>query len=219
VNLPLSISLTELEFDALTEVANIGVSRAAVNLREMVGDEVRLSVPSAAIVPRDQAARIIDERAGENLVAVQQAFTGDINGRALLIFPETNSLELVRAAIGSELPLEDIITPESEALAEIGNTILNGCLATMANMLRRSLEMSLPEVLHGTGPELFGMSAAAAAEEVVLFLYIDFTVKRRDIRGYIAMIMDLPALTSLKLLIGELIARTAVEPDDANAPI
>jgi chemotaxis protein CheC len=212
-----SIALNELEVDAFTEIANIGVSRAASSLRELVGEEVRVSVPSVAIVTHEQAVRTIVERETDTLVAVQQAFAGDIYGRALLIFPETSSLELVRAAFGGELPLEDIINLESEALAEIGNVILNGCLATIANMLQRNLEMSLPEVLHGTGSELFGLSSVSDFEEAMLFLYIDFTVKRRDIRGYIAIVMDLPALASLKVLIGDLIARTMSDPDDAYA--
>ena len=37
--------LTELELDALTEMVNIGVNRAAASLREMVGEQVLLSVP------------------------------------------------------------------------------------------------------------------------------------------------------------------------------
>ena len=138
-------------------------------------------------------------------MAIHQAFDGDISGCALLIFPESNSLELVRAITGGEFPLEDIIDLEQEALAETGNIILNGCLATIANMLQRSLKVSLPEVLRGSGPYLFELSGATVSEQAVLFLYINFSVKRRDIRGYIAMLMDLPALASLKLLLGELI--------------
>ena len=41
------IDLEELERDALTELANIGVSRAASNLRDMVGHQVLLSVPGS----------------------------------------------------------------------------------------------------------------------------------------------------------------------------
>ena len=67
---------------------------------------------------------------------MHQVFEGDITGRALLIFPETKSLELVRAITGGDLPLEDIIELEQEALAETGNILLNSCLATIANMLR-----------------------------------------------------------------------------------
>ena len=66
-------------------------------------------------------------------MGIHQVFEGEITGRALLIFPDTKSLELVRAVIGGELPLEEIIELEQEALAEIGNIILNGCLATIAN--------------------------------------------------------------------------------------
>ena len=59
----------------------------------------------------------------------------------------------------------------------------------MANMLQRSLDMSIPEVMRGSGAELFvPVETAAANDAVVLFLYIDFTVREHDIRGYIAML-------------------------------
>jgi chemotaxis protein CheC len=201
------MALDELELDALSELVNVGVSRAAASLRAMIGQEILLSVPSVQVVTRSEAARIIGERDLEKLVAVHQAFDGDLFGRALLIFPETNSLELVRAVTGGELPLEDIIELEQEALAETGNIILNGCLATIANLLQRSLKMSLPEIIRGDAVELFDLAGVAEEEDVALFLYIDFAVKQRDIRGYIAMLMDQPALISLKRLIGELINR------------
>ena len=58
------LGLTEIERDAITELANIGVSRAAASLRKMVGRQVLLSVPSVEIVSRKAAAALIDERAG-----------------------------------------------------------------------------------------------------------------------------------------------------------
>ena len=58
---------------------------------------------------------------------------GPFSGRALLIFPEAQSLELVRSIVGAEHSLEDVIDLEQEALAETGNIILNACLATIAN--------------------------------------------------------------------------------------
>jgi len=202
-----SITLAELERDALTEIVNIGVSRAASNLRKMIGDQVFLSVPSIEVVSQRRAARLISEREVSELIAVRQDFNGAFEGRALLIFPETNSLELVRAVTGNELSPQEIIDIETEALAETGNVILNSCLATMANMLKRSLTMSIPEVVRGTGASLFEVEGHGGGEGLVLFLYIDFAVRTRDIRGYIAMIMDLPSLTTLKELLGDFIAR------------
>src|SRR6201992_1271718 len=125
-----SVPLNELELDALTELVNIGVSNAATSLREMVGREILLSVPKVELIARDAAVAMQSGSETARLVAVHQVFEGDITGRAMLIFPETNSLELVRAVTGGELSLEDIIELEQEALAETGNVILNGCLAT-----------------------------------------------------------------------------------------
>ena len=205
------IHLSELELDALTELVNIGVGRAANSLREMVGEQVLLSVPNVKLVNRAEAIATLTAREDSRLVAVHQVFEGDITGRALLIFPETKSLELVRAVTGGELPLEDIIELEQEALAETGNIILNGCLATIANMLHRSLKMSLPEILRGESGELFNLAPPPLAGDIVMFLYIDFAVRQRDIRGYVAMLMDMPSLTALRVLLQEFIARATGE--------
>jgi chemotaxis protein CheC len=211
------VTLSEIERDALTELVNIGVSRAAASLRKMVGGEVLLSVPSVEVIPHATAATLIAEREGEDLVAVRQDFSGAFRGRALLIFPQANGLELVRAVVGEDIPPEDLEEMEREALTETGNIILNGCLATMANMLRRSLTMSLPEVLRGDGRVLLDYPRETVEAGLVLFLYINFSVRDRSIRGYIAMVMDLPSLAALKLLVGDFIDR--VMDDDMEAPL
>ncbi len=204
-----AILLEELERDALTELVNIGVSRAAANLRKMVGEQVLLSVPSVEVVTREGATILIRERESGELVAVRQDFEGVFSGRALLIFPKSNSMALVHAVTGGALSAEDAADMEVEALAETGNVVLNSCLATMANMLQQPLTMSLPEVIRGDGSTLFDMSPANAdaGDGVVLFLYINFAINDRDIRGYIAMLMDLPSLQALKTLIADFIER------------
>jgi chemotaxis protein CheC len=167
-----SVLLTELERDAITELANIGVSRAASSLRQMVGHQVLLSVPSVDVLSRKSAAALIGEREADTLIAVRQAFTGAFDGRALLIFPQTNSLHLLKAIIGDDISPDEQAEMEQEALAETGNVILNGCLGTIANMLRNSLAMSLPTVVRGSGAELFESGPGQDREGLVLFLSI-----------------------------------------------
>jgi chemotaxis protein CheC len=211
-----TIVLDELEHDALTELVNIGVSRAASSLRKMVGDQVLLSVPAVEVVTRLAATTLIEQRESALLVAVRQDFEGAFAGRALLIFPEANSLELVRAVAGHALTPEELHEIEDEALSETGNIVLNGCLATMANMLKKPLKMSLPEVVRGDG-QLFFQLSELNEDGVVLFLYINFAISGRDIRGYIAMLMDLPSLELLKGLIQEFIARVMGPEDSGHA--
>src|ERR1700709_119348 len=164
-----TLPLNPLELDALTELVNIGVSGSAASLREMVGKEIILSVPKVELLARDEAGIVLRPSEAAKLVAVHQVFEGDITGRAMLIFPEANSLEIVRAVAGGSLSLEDIMDLEHEALAETGNIILNGCLATIANLLERSLKMSLPEILRGEASHFFNLPPPPYAGDLVLF--------------------------------------------------
>jgi chemotaxis protein CheC len=158
------LTLDELERDALTELVNIGVSRAAVSLRAMVGEQVLLSVPSLEVMSRAKAAVLIGEREVGELVAVRQHFSGAFSGEAILLFPEENSLEWVRAVTG--------------------------------------------EVMSAA---VFDTEAVASADAVVLFLYINVAINDRNIRGYIAMLMDIPSLEALRGLIGDFIVRVVGE--------
>jgi chemotaxis protein CheC len=76
----------------------------------------------------------------------------------------------------------------------------------MANMLKRPLTMSIPVVCRGGGAQLFEPAGGEDEDGLVLFLYINFSVRERDLRGYIAMMMDMPSLAALKDLLGHFIA-------------
>ena len=127
--------LTEVERDALCELANVAMSRAATNLGQMVGRPILLSVPTCEILAPEMAVETLTKPGDPNLVAVRQDFTGAFSGRALLIFSERGSLELMRAILGRQLRPTTFL---------IGNVILNSWLATLANILKKSLKLKLP---------------------------------------------------------------------------
>ena len=96
--------LTELELDALTEMVNIGVNRAAASLREMVGEQVLLSVPKVTLVSRDRAIAILGENEISNLVGVHQVFEGEITGRALKDFANRDDVVIATKLNGRMRP-------------------------------------------------------------------------------------------------------------------
>jgi chemotaxis protein CheC len=195
--------LSELEQDALAELSNVAMARAANSLRQMIKHQVELSVPSVEIVSKEAATQLISKPSNATLVAIRQDFTGAFSGRALLIFPESSSLELVRVVVGSQLPLEDIVNLEDEALAETGNIILNSWVATIANLLKSGLKMSLPTVVRGDSSQMF---KSDESQSLVLFLHIKFEISTKEIRGYVALIMDIPSVEGLRALIADFIA-------------
>jgi len=202
--------LTELERDALAELSNVAMARAATSLRQMVKTEVLLSVPTVEIMTPDDAAQAIAKPGNPNLVAIRQDFTGAFSGRALLIFPETTSLELVRVVVGRELPLEDIVDLEDEALAETGNIILNSWISTLANLLKQKLTMSLPHVIRRDQQHIF--EGTAGHTSVVLFLRIRFEIRDQEIGGYVALMMDIPSIGELRSLIAQFVGSMTSRP-------
>jgi chemotaxis protein CheC len=194
--------LSEIERDALTELSNIAMARAAGSLRQMVDSEVVLSVPAVDILTNQEATKLVSKPDNPPLVAVRQDFAGAFSGRALLIFPETNSLELVRAVVGRQLALEDVADLEDEALAEIGNIILNSWVATIANLLKSALKMSLPVVIRSESNRMF----ESAPSNLVLFLHIKFEIRQEEIRGYVALLMDIPSFAELRSLVAAFVS-------------
>jgi chemotaxis protein CheC len=88
-------SLTELEGDALGEIANIAMARAATSARQML-------VPAVEILSKEAAAQIVGTPDNRILVVVRQDFTGAFSGRAL-------SSELMRAVAGRSLSLRRLL--------------------------------------------------------------------------------------------------------------
>jgi len=203
--------LTDLESDALAELANVAMARASVSLRTMIQHEVLLSVPTVEILaPKDAIARVA-KPGNPNLVAVRQDFSGVFSGRALLIFPEASSLELVRVVVGRQLALEDIVDLEDEALAETGNIILNSWVATIANLLKKNLKMSLPVVIRRDQSHIF--ESVSPRESFILFLHIKFDISQQQIRGYVALMMDVPSVAELRSLIADYVVSLAGRGD------
>jgi chemotaxis protein CheC len=200
---PIVFGLTELERDALTELANLGASRAATSLGRMLKEQVLLSVPRTEILPLAAAADVLSAREQTGFVAIGQQFSGAYYGKALLIFPERASLQLARVLLGETVSLEEIADLEQEALLEVGNIILNACLAAIANMLKRNLKISLPHLLRGHSREILMGNRESRPNDLVLVLYIDFVLRTRNIHGYISLVMDLSSLATFRALIQE----------------
>lgn len=203
--------LNDDEKDALKEIFNIGIGRAASALSEMVHDEVLLSIPHLAIISRQQSIEMIIERAQDNITAIKQQFHGFFAGTGLLIYPESSSLELVRTLIGEDIPLESLSELEQESLLEVGNIILNACLGSFANMMDIEFDFDLPEFFKGDCRSLFNnqenrlenISPLDANEEKIVFLILDFktggnTKNTNSIKGFVMIILDTAALENLK---------------------
>ena len=187
--------LSELEIDAFTEIINIGMGRAADSLSQMVSEEVSLSVPIVEVIDGKQAKARLDESGLSSISGVTQRFGGTLNGKAMLLFPEEQSMNLVRLLLKDSVPLEMMSEMEKEALTEVGNIILNACFGTVANALSFDLDSTIPRFINGNSHELLENDLSNHA---VLMLKVDFSLPSKNIQGFVTFLMDLDSSDILK---------------------
>lgn len=199
--------LDDFLVDAVAEILNIAMGGAAASLSEMINEEVLLSVPGVSFVSRSEATKIIAEKAKTNVSGVVQSFDGAFGGDAMLLFPEKQSLQLVRAVLQQDdLTLEELTDMEQEAMTEIGNVILNACLCSMADMFSQEMLGKIPEFIQGSLKEVFSVdNEIENSEAIVLLLDMDFSVEKKKIQGYVTFLMDVESVSKFRTCIDTLI--------------
>ena len=160
------MQLTEPERDAIIELFNLGMGKAAGALGQMVDAEVSLSVPNLDIIRRTHAPEQLGCPVGQRICAVRQTFAGPFDGQAMLIFPEGSSLELVRRLLPDSPPIGDMTDLEEEALTEVGNVILNHCLASFANLLHAEIRTEIPVYQIGRPEEIVGSTGGSSSQRL-----------------------------------------------------
>lgn len=189
--------LTDVEADALNEVFNIGMGQAAASLSQLVNEEVEISVPNIDILTVNDVITLFAEQQNRAMCGVKEGFSGPFQGDAILFFPEADSLELVRALLSDPVTLEELTEMEQDAMNEVGNIILNACLATVSNIFGKEISTSIPQFVHGSIAHLL-RGDNENGDETLLFLQMQFSLQIKGHRGYVAFLMDIDSITSLK---------------------
>ncbi len=139
------MNLTEQQLDALTEIINIGVGRAASSLSTLMGQRVELSIPRLVVESVDKLKPHADETKTPETSVVQE-FSGRITGRALLAFPDLSSLKLAQVLSGMEHQPTELDVDLRGIVNEVGNIVLNGVLGSLSNLFGDHLKYSIPQL-------------------------------------------------------------------------
>lgn len=200
------VVLSELQHDALVEIFNIGMGKAAHAMSMMVEDEIQLSVPSIHFLSTIEAKDKLEDIIPYELSAICQSFAGEISGEAILLFPSDKSLEIVRLILKADLPLDELTELEKEALSEIGNIILNAGLSSIADALKTELRSSLPHVKQKNSiQQLF--QNKENTNEIILLLRVDFIVKTKQIDGFVLYVLDIDSIENLRQSLDEFLGQ------------
>jgi chemotaxis protein CheC len=158
---------TEIELDALRELANIGSGTAATALSTMLGRSVDVSVPKVLALPLAEAVEAVGEP--ESIVtAVVLPIFGDIGGIVTLLF-KPDDAACVCGLLGVDADSEWGMS----ALAEIGNILGSSYVGAFVSMTGLAIEPRPPQTASDMLSAIVSTLLVADAEESDLALLLD----------------------------------------------
>ena len=196
------LKLSTLQTDVLCEMFNIGIGRAAAAMSEMLQDEVLLCVPELHFVTVSEVTDHLGKKSA-SMYCIRQPFQGMFSGNALLIFPEDKSLEMVKMLIGDVPPGTELLQIQRDALLEVGNVVLNACLASLSELTKTPFECSMPSVDSGDTRKVLG---TRVQNHVVMLIHIRFELKKQDIEGFVVFVMNSTSYEDLLQAVNRFIA-------------
>lgn len=156
--------LTELQADALREVANVGAGNAVTALAEMTGQPFNMSVPRVGLSALDATAKTVC--APEDVAAaVYMPVDGDAPGHAAFLYPYPCACGLADLLLG--LPggtTQDLGEMECSALTEAGNILVGSFLRALSEMTGLSFPATPPGIAVDMAAAILQCLAAASPD-------------------------------------------------------
>jgi chemotaxis protein CheC len=182
--------LTEERLDALQELINIGVGRAASILNEMVDSRIILQVPFVKVLSLAQLQQELAKLFNHGqFSSVRLSFTGFFSGTAELIFPTESASTLVSVLTGEELDSPDLDAVKIGTLSEIGNIVINGVMGSISNVLKRHMNYGLPMYVEDSIDKLLLLNDYSD-RTVFLVAQARFEIEQLELIGDIVLIFE-----------------------------
>jgi len=154
-----SPSPSDIQLDALREVANIGCGHAVNALARLVGGRtVNLSVPRAVLAAAGEVAELLG--GGEApVVAAKLGMEGQLRGVLLLVLPREDSSALEALLLRrQDAPAEE----RESALSEAANIVASACLSAIGTLTGWRLLPTVPELVRGSAGLVVSRAVAEA---------------------------------------------------------
>lgn len=181
------------QLELLTEVANVGIGRAASLLNSLLETHIELVLPHSRMLASGMAHLELERFGGDILSCVELGFSGDLEGTVTLVFPPTSANKLVSILLRDDDPLhEEFDELRASTLNEVGNIVLNSVMGSMANMLGKQFTYSVPVFRHESVSRL-----CDAARGNLVMVETLFRAGAHQIEGEILMFFGLDCLERL----------------------
>ncbi|MCG8556479.1 MAG: chemotaxis protein CheX [Proteobacteria bacterium] len=203
------MELTRDQLDALTELMNIGVAKAAGVLNEMLEARIHLRVPSIKTLTVRELQQEMGSSANDKLAAVQLGFRGAFSGTSALAFPTDSASKLVSVLTEDEAQDEDPSDLDSirvGTLTEVGNIVMNGVMGSIGNILEERIDYAVPSYIEDTVTNLLTSNVPDTSATVIV-ARTQFSIEQLQISGDVMLFFEVGSFDALLASIETMIER------------
>ena len=200
--MPPSLTLSELQRDALKEVGNIGAGHAATALSQLLNTTVKLSEPTIDVLKfRDLSSKI--GYADRSIAALHMYVRGEAPGQIVVLFDREQAMEFVnifiKRVIGDVQIFDSIV---DSTLKELGNIIAGSYLTALISLTGINLLPSVPTLSYGTIQAAFRSLMSILPDQDVFLIESQFLDKDKAVSGQFILIPETGSLEPLLSVFG-----------------
>jgi chemotaxis protein CheC len=197
-----SLTLSDLQRDALKEVGNIGAGHAATALSQLLNTTVKLAEPTIDVLKfRDLSNRI--GHPDRSVAALHMYIRGEAPGQMVVLFDRDQAQEFVnrfiKRIIGDIQIFDSII---DSTLKELGNIIAGSYLTALISLTGINLLPSVPTLSYGTIQAAFRTLMSILPDQDVFLIESQFLDKDKAVSGQFIPIPEAGSLEPLLSVFG-----------------
>lgn len=189
--------LTGIETDALNELFNIGLHRAAASLSDLTSRRVIVDLPRLWVCPVSELQERLVGLVDGDLATVHQVFRGDLAGDAVFLLEYEKAALLAGLLTDGDVAAGGVIDQSArEVLAEVGNIVLGACLGAFGNVLQVAVSFAVPRIHIESLQGMLRSMLVGQTEDVhyALLAATHFKLSEHDVGGYLVIVLGLSSI-------------------------
>lgn len=189
-------TFSEIQKDALTELINIGVGKAAGVLNEMLETHVELQVPSVSVLDSLQLQKLLETCSSSRHSVVRLRFDGGLTGATSLVLQLSDAGKLVRLLTKHKSDGAEFEAVMESTLLEVGNIVINGVMGSIANTVGMTINYSIPEYKRDTLGNVFD-NRGGTVQRYYILADTSFKIEEHKIDGTMFILFEVKSFQSL----------------------
>lgn len=194
--------VSEVYFDVLKEIGNIGAGNATTALAQLLQCKVDMKVPQVKLLQFKELGSLMG---GEDqvMIGIYLAVEGDITGSIMFIMTNDTGKHLIEKLMGMKSDSDQFNEMELSALREVGNIITGSYLNSLSMMTNLKIYPSVPELCIDMAGAILSVPAIefGTIGDDILLIQTQF-LDEIELNGYFILIPDLESYEKILSSLG-----------------